>query len=104
MAVSVIGGGATPSRSILEYYAGNILAAKTGDLNDDYVVSIPESISNLALEKTSVRTEPSWFCTNCDVWCDHWKSGNPNISCNNQSSFAVPVYLLKIFNEYLFYF
>ena len=53
------GSGATPSRSIPEYYGGDIPWLKTGDLNDGYIEYIPENISRLALEKTSVRLNPT---------------------------------------------
>ena len=52
------GSGATPSRTNSEYYNGNIPWLKTGDLNDGIITDIPESISELALEKTSVRLNP----------------------------------------------
>ncbi len=51
--------GATPPRSNAEYYNGSIPWLKTGDLNDGFVSDVPEYISNLALEKTSVRLNPS---------------------------------------------
>ena len=44
--------GATPSRTHSEYYGGSILWLKTGDLTDGYVSSIPEFVTDLALEKT----------------------------------------------------
>ena len=53
------GAGATPSRSHPEYYQGDIPWLKTGDLTDGYITSIPESISALALEKTSVKLNPA---------------------------------------------
>ena len=53
------GSGATPSRAVPEYYDGDIPWLKTGDLNDGYIKYIPESISKLALEKTSVRLNGS---------------------------------------------
>ena len=49
------GSGATPSRTHPEFYGGDIPWLKTGDLTDTYIDFIPESISQLALEKTSVR-------------------------------------------------
>ena len=52
------GSGATPSRTHPEYYGGNIPWLKTGDLNDGYIKSVPEFITDLALEKTSVRLNP----------------------------------------------
>ena len=53
------GSGATPSRTHPEYYDGNIPWLKTGDLTDSYITDIPEGISQLALEKTSVRLNES---------------------------------------------
>ena len=50
--------GATPSRTNADYYNGNIPWLKTGDLNDGYVSEVPEFISELALEKTSLRLNP----------------------------------------------
>ena len=51
--------GSTPSRLNKDYYNGDIPWLKTGDLTDGYITSIPESISTLALEKTSVKLNPS---------------------------------------------
>ena len=97
------GAGATPSRSIPEYYDGNIPWLKTGDLNDDYIVSIPESISNLALEKTSVRLNPSGSVLIAMYGATIGKVGILTFpATTNQACCAcLP---LKIFNEYLFYF
>ena len=53
------GSGATPSRTHTEYYDGSIPWLKTGDLTDSYITDIPEGISQLALEKTSVRLNES---------------------------------------------
>ena len=97
------GAGATPSRSIPEYYAGNIPWLKTGDLNDDYVVSIPESISNLALEKTSVRLNPAGSVLIAMYGATIGKVGILTFpATTNQACCAcLPI---EIFNEYLFYF
>ena len=53
------GAGATPSRSNPEYYKGNIPWLKTGDLNDGYIIDIPEKISQTALDETSVKLNPA---------------------------------------------
>ena len=53
------GSGATPSRGNPEYYNGNIPWLKTGDLTDGYITEIPESISEEALNNTSVKLNPS---------------------------------------------
>ena len=49
----------TSSRTHPEYYDGSIPWLKTGDLTDSYITDIPEGISQLALEKTSVRLNES---------------------------------------------
>ena len=51
--------GATPSRMKKEYYGGDIPWLKTGDLNDGFIRNIPESITSLALQETSVKLNPS---------------------------------------------
>ena len=51
--------GATPSRLNKEYYGGNIPWLKTGDLNDGYIQEIPETITQKALEETSVKLSPA---------------------------------------------
>ena len=54
------GAGATPSRTQPEYYKnGTIPWLKTGDLTDGYITEIPESISQMALKKTSVKLNPA---------------------------------------------
>lgn len=50
--------GATPSRLCKDYYGGNIPWLKTGDLNDGIIQTIPEYITEKALEETSVKLNP----------------------------------------------
>ena len=50
--------GATPSRANKEYFNGEILWLKTGDLNDNYVCDIPETITEKALLETSLKINP----------------------------------------------
>ncbi len=49
------GAGATPSRSNPEYYNGIIPWIKTGELNDGYIYSSEETITERALQKCSLR-------------------------------------------------
>lgn len=50
------GAGSTPNRNKKEYYnLGTIPWLKTGDLNDSYIKSIPEHITELALKNTSLK-------------------------------------------------
>ena len=51
--------GATPSRLRKDYYNGDIPWLKTGDLNDGFITSIPEKITEKALEETSVKLNPT---------------------------------------------
>ncbi len=52
--------GATPSKSNLKYYEPQAVPwLLTGDLTDGYITHIPNKISELALEKTSVRLNPT---------------------------------------------
>ena len=57
--IGVWGSGATPNRREYAYYNGNIPWLKTGDLTDGYITDIPERISELALNKTSVKLNPA---------------------------------------------
>ena len=50
--------GATPSRLNKDYYKGNIPWLKTGDLTDGFIYDIPETITQKALEETSVKLNP----------------------------------------------
>ena len=50
--------GATPNRSNKDYYNGDILWLKTGDLTDNYIYDITETITQKALQETSVKLNP----------------------------------------------
>ena len=97
------GSGATPSRSIPEYYGGDIPWLKTGDLNDGYIECIPENISRLALEKTSVRLNPTGYVLIAMYGATIGKVGILTFpATTNQACCAcLPI---EIYNEYLFYF
>ena len=97
------GSGATPSRAVPEYYDGDIPWLKTGDLNDGYIKYIPESISKFALEKTSVRLNPTGSVLIAMYGATIGKVGILTFpATTNQACCAcLPI---EIFNEYLFYF
>ena len=97
------GSGATPSRSTSEYYNGEIPWLKTGDLNDGYIEHIPEKISRLALEKTSVRLNPTGSVLIAMYGATIGKVGILTFpATTNQACCAcLPI---EIYNEYLFYF
>lgn len=50
------GAGATPSRSNSSYYGGDIPWFKSGELSEDYISVAEESVTQLALEKVSLRS------------------------------------------------
>ena len=50
--------GSTPSRAKKEYFDGDILWLKTGDLNDSYIYEIPEKITQKALFASSLKINP----------------------------------------------
>ena len=97
------GSGATPSRTNSEYYGGDIPWLKTGDLNDGYIKYIPESISHLALEKTSVRLNETGSVLIAMYGATIGKVGILTFpATTNQACCAcLPI---EIYNEYLFYF
>ena len=97
------GSGATPSRSVPEYYGGDIPWLKTGDLNDGHIEYIPEKISHLALEKTSVRLNPTGSVLIAMYGATIGKVGILTFpATTNQACCAcLPI---RIYNEYLFYF
>lgn len=97
------GSGATPSRTNTEYYNGNIPWLKTGDLNDGIITDIPETISDLALEKTSVRLNPVGSVLIAMYGATIGKLGILSIpATTNQACCAcLPI---RISNKFLFYF
>jgi len=97
------GSGATPSRTNKEYYGGNIPWLKTGDLNDGIITNIPEKITELALEKTSVRLNPVGSVLIAMYGATIGKLGILNIpATTNQACCACLPILVN--NNYLFYF
>ena len=95
--------GATPSRSMPKYYDGDIPWLKTGDLNDGYIKYIPEKISQLALEKTSVKLNPIGSVLIAMYGATIGKLGILTFpSTTNQACCAcLPI---AMSNKYLFYF
>ena len=95
--------GATPSRSNKEYFNGEILWLKTGDLNDGYVYDIPEKITEKALNETSLKINPIGSVLIAMYGATIGKVGiltkpaTTNQACCACSNFG------QIYNLYLFY-
>jgi len=96
--------GATPSRTTPQYYDGNIPWLKTGDLNDGYVHEIPEFISELALEKTSVRLNPIGTVLMAMYGATIGKLGILEIEATTNQACCACIPFNGIYNKYLFYY
>ena len=98
------GAGATPSRTNPEYYGGDIPWLKTGDLTDSYIDAIPETITELALEKTSVRLNPAGSVLIAMYGATIGKLGILSIAATTNQACCACFPLGGLDNKYLFYF
>ena len=98
------GSGAAPNRTTPEYYNGNIPWLKTGDLNDNYITDIPETITELALAKTSVRLNPIGSVLIAMYGATIGKLGILKIPATTNQACCACVPFTDIYNEFLFYF
>lgn len=98
------GSGATPSRINSEYYGGAIPWLKTGDLNDGVVIKIPEYITELALEKTSVRLNPVGSVLMAMYGVTIGKLGILGVEATTNQACCACIPYNGIYNKYLFYF
>ena len=96
--------GATPPRTNAEYYSGSIPWLKTGDLNDGFVSEVPESISKLALEKTSVRLNPVGSVLMAMYGATIGKLGILNIPMTTNQACCACIPFEGLYNKYLFYY
>ena len=98
------GSGATPSRTNPDYYGGKIPWLKTGDLNDGYITNVPEFITELALEKTSVRLNPVGSVLIAMYGATIGKLGILKIPMTTNQACCACIPFNGIYNVYLFYF
>ena len=96
--------GATPPRTNAEYYNGNIPWLKTGDLNDGIIKEIPEHISDLALEKTSVRINPVGSVLMAMYGATIGKLGILAVEATTNQACCACIPYSGIYNEYLFFY
>ncbi|MET3407116.1 type I restriction enzyme S subunit [Priestia aryabhattai] len=98
------GAGATPSRRNLEFYNGSIPWLKTGELNDGYISSSEETITELAMSKTSLRLNKPGDVLIAMYGATIGKLGILEIEATtNQACCACTPYE-SVFNQYLFYY
>ena len=98
------GSGSTPSRTHPEYYGGDIPWLKTGDLNDDYIVHIPESITKEALKKTSVRLNPKDSVLIAMYGATIGKLGILTYPATTNQACCACLPIEGVYNKFLFYF
>ena len=96
--------GATPPRTNSEYYGGAIPWLKTGDLNDGIIVEVPEFISELALEKTSVRLNPIGSVLMAMYGATIGKLGILGIEATTNQACCACIPYGGIYNKYMFFF
>lgn len=98
------GSGATPSRTNSEYYGGTVPWLKTGDLNDGTITEIPEYITELALEKTSVRLNPIGSVLMAMYGATIGKLGILGIEATTNQACCACIPYEGVYNKFLFYF
>lgn len=98
--------GGTPDRSKKEYYDnGNIPWLKTGDLNDGFINSVDECITQLGLDNSSAHINPTGSVLIAMYGATIGKLGILNIPCaTNQACCACVTEDKIIFNKFLFYY
>ena len=96
--------GATPSRSNPKYYGGEIPWLKTGDLNDGYIVEVPEYITEEALNKTSVRLNPIGSILMAMYGATIGKLGILDIEATTNQACCACIPFKGIYNKFLFYY
>lgn len=96
--------GATPSRTNPAYYDGSIPWLKTGDLNDGFIQEVPEYITDLALEKTSLRLNPIGSVLMAMYGATIGKLGILEIPVTTNQACCACIPYAGMNNKYLFYY
>ena len=96
--------GATPSRGVKAYFGGSIPWLKTGDLNDDYVIDIPERITDKALKETSVKLNPEGSVLIAMYGATIGKVGILTFPATTNQACCACSELCGVDNRFLFYF
>jgi type I restriction enzyme S subunit len=98
------GSGATPPRTNPAYYGGSIPWLKTGDLNDGFIKEVPEFITELALEKTSLRLNPVGSVLMAMYGATIGKLGILEIPVTTNQACCACIPYAGMYNKYLFYY
>ena len=102
--IGLWGSGATPSRSNLSYYGGNIPWLKTGELKDGYINSAEEFITEEALNKTSVKLNKIGSVLIAMYGATIGRLGILNIEATTNQACCACNTFYGIYNKYLFYY
>ena len=95
--------GATPSRRHPEYYGGSIPWLKTGDLNDGFINSVSEYITEEGINNSSAVLNPVGSVLIAMYGATIGKLGIANIEVTTNQACCACLPIL-IINQYLFYF
>lgn len=99
------GSGATPAKSNPKYYTdGTIPWLLTGDLNDGFITNIDGKITELALEKTSVKLNPAGSVLIAMYGATIGRVGILTFASTTNQACCACNRLIEIDNRYLFYF
>jgi type I restriction enzyme, S subunit len=98
------GSGATPSRSNPKFYNGETPWLKTGELNDGIIYDSEEKITELALEKSSVRLNPKGSVLIAMYGATIGKLGILDIEATTNQACCACVPYSGVSNKYLFYY
>ena len=102
--IGIWSSGSTPSRSIKEYYNGDIPWLKTGDLNDGHIENTSEFITNMAFQESSLKLNPVGSVLIAMYGATIGKLGILKIQATtNQACCACEVFN-GVLNKYIFYF
>ena len=97
-------GSGAPPRTNPAYYGGSIPWLKTGDLNDGFIKEVPEFITELALEKTSVRLNPVGSVLMAMYGATIGKLGILEIPVTTNQACCACIPYAGMYNKYLFYY
>lgn len=96
------GAGATPSRSNLAYYNGDICWIKTGELNDGYINDSVEKITKLAINECSLRLNKVGDILIAMYGATIGKLGILNIEATTNQACCACTTFSQVYNKYLF--
>ncbi|MBR9804205.1 hypothetical protein GYB59_22030, partial [bacterium] len=97
--------GGTPSRSVLEYFGGDIPWVKSGDLTDSQITEVEESITEQGLNNSSAKIFPSGSVVIALYGATVGKTGILTFpAASNQAVCSVTPKNNQLRSDYLFWF